>query len=169
MASGLFFDPLVALRVAPLVSSTCTLLYAWDQHFFLGVLNRPDHRARSRPLLSSYFDTIFYRGVAFVVSVLGVTTWSSIANLCAHRADLHARQSFRWYIAGAVLSASHLLFVPKIASSCKALIYPDSNPGEDVNVVLDGWLSINWVRMVTVDLAAWAVTVIAVTKTLRAD
>ncbi|RSL53419.1 hypothetical protein CEP54_010436 [Fusarium duplospermum] len=61
MDSGLSFDPLVALRAAPLVSTTCSLLYAWDQHFFLGLLNRPENRATSKPLLQSYFTTFFHR------------------------------------------------------------------------------------------------------------
>lgn len=167
MASGLFFDPLVALRVAPLVSSTCTLLYAWDQQFFFGALNAPERRTISQPVLSPYFRAAFYPGLVFVVSVLGVTTWSSIANLYTHRAALHANQSFVWYVAGAVLSASHLLFVPAIASSCKALIDTDSKES-DASAALDKWLSINRLRMWTVDLAAWGATIVAVTKTLRA-
>ena len=170
MASGLFFDPLVALRALPLVSSTCTLLYARDQHFFLGTLHRPDLRTKSRPLVSPYFAATFYRGVTFVVGLLAVTTWSSVANLYVHRPALHARQSFRWYVASAVLSASHLLFVPWIANSCKNLVFPNPDrEGDDAAQALDEWLWINWARMLTVDFAAWAVTAVAVTKTLRAD
>lgn len=32
MASGLFLDPLKLLRVAPLLTTTSALLYAWGEH-----------------------------------------------------------------------------------------------------------------------------------------
>ncbi|KAK4109000.1 hypothetical protein N656DRAFT_783665 [Canariomyces notabilis] len=173
------FDPVVALRAAPLVSSTCTLLYAWDQDFFLGLLNRPEnHRARSRALLPPYFRTFFRRGVGFVVGCLAVTTWSSVANLYVRRPALHARQSFWWYVAGAALSSGHLLFVPVIAPSIKAIWDADAGKPEtaegtngagiDANAALDEWLVINKIRSLTVDLAAWVTCVVAVTRTLEA-
>ncbi|KAL2024944.1 hypothetical protein VTK56DRAFT_3643 [Thermocarpiscus australiensis] len=169
MASRLIFDPLVALRIAPLISSTCTLLYASDQDFFLGILNRPENRSSSRPLLPSYFATFFRRGVAFVVGCLAVTAWSSVANLCVRRPALLARRALWWYAAGAALSAGHLLFVPVIAPSVKATLDADgAGEGKDPNASLDDWLAINRVRMVTVDLAAWVACVVAAGRTLQA-
>ncbi|KAL2127061.1 hypothetical protein VTI74DRAFT_11389 [Chaetomium olivicolor] len=167
MASRLFFDPIVLLRVTPLISSTCTLLYASDQDFFLGILNRPENRAKSRSLLPSYFDTFFRRGVFFVVGCLSVTTWSSIANLYVRRPALVAKQSGWWYVAIGALSIGHLLFVPLIAPSVKATLDADKE-GTDANASLDKWLLINRIRMLTVDFAAWAASVAAVLSTLAA-
>ncbi|SPQ26560.1 b497194e-7239-45dc-80ea-1b3f270caca1 [Thermothielavioides terrestris] len=168
MASRLFFDPVVLLRTAPLVSSTCTLLYGTDQSFFLGLLNRPAAtRARSRPLLPDYFAAFFRRGVVFVVACLAVTTWSSVANLYVRPAALRARDSRWWYVAGAVLSASHLLFVPLVAPSIKATVDADEK-GTDANASLDEWLTVNWVRTLTVDLGAWAACFVAAVKSLEA-
>jgi len=168
MASGLIFDPLVVLRAAPLVSSTCSLLYAWDQHFFLSILNRPENRKLSKPLLPSYFNTFFHKGVWIVLGCLAVTSSTSVANLYTQRSVLRARDSFWWYVGGAALSIGHLLFVPLIAPSVQRTVEakPDSEP--DANASLDDWLSINFVRMVTVDLAAWLAVGVAVVKTLRA-
>ncbi|OIW32346.1 hypothetical protein CONLIGDRAFT_266872 [Coniochaeta ligniaria NRRL 30616] len=168
MASKLFFDPLVALRAAPLVSATCTLLYAYDQHFFLGLLNRPDTRQHSRPLLPAFFRSFFREGVVFVVAMLAVTTWGSVANLYVNRPSLSARGSFGWYVAGAVLSSSHLLFVPGVAPSIKRITGAEAGGEEDVNADLDEWLGVNKVRMLTVDLAAWVACVVAVGKSLSA-
>ncbi|KAJ9143175.1 hypothetical protein NKR19_g7008 [Coniochaeta hoffmannii] len=168
MASYLFFDPLVALRAAPLVSSTCTLLYARDQQFFLGLLNRPDTRRHSKGLLPPFFRTFFREGVAFVVAMLAATTWGSVANLYVRRAGLRARGAFWWYVAGAVLSSSHLLFIPGVAPSIKRISDAKGEEGEDVNGDLDEWLGVNKVRMLTVDLAAWVACVVAVGKSLSA-
>jgi hypothetical protein len=167
MASKLFFDPIVALRAAPLVSSTCTLLYAYDQHFFLGLLNRPDTRHHSKALLPAYFRTFFREGVAFVIAMLAVTTWGSVANLYVRRPNLQARGSLCWYVAAAVLSSSHLLFIPGVAPSIKRI--SEAKGGEeDVNGALDEWLCVNKLRMVTVDLLAWVACVVAVGKSLSA-
>lgn len=168
MASKLFFDPLVALRAAPLVSSTCTLLYAYDQHFFLGLLNRPETRRHSKALLPPYFRTFFRQGVVFVVAMLAVTTWASVANLYVRRPRLSATGSVWWYIAGAVLSSSHLLFIPGVAPSIKRISEAGSGGEEDVNGALDEWLRVNKIRMLTVDLAAWIACVVAAGKSLSA-
>lgn len=166
MASRLIFDPLVVLRTAPLVSATCTLLYARDQHFFLSGLNQPDTRKHSAPLLSGYFRYTFRHGVVLVVAAVGFTFGTSVANLYTHSASLHTSRSHWWYAAGAGFSLGHLLFVPAIAPSVKGLM--DTPEGEDVRGFLDRWLSINALRTLTVDLAAWGALVVAVTRALVA-
>lgn len=166
MASGLFFDPLVALRAAPLVSSTCTLLYAWDQHLFLSTLNRPETRKLSGPVVSPYFKVLFRRAIYQVLGFLAVTASTSIANLYSQRPLLNGRGSASWYKAGAILSASHILFVPIIANSVKSLV--EDTHEDDSNGTLDRWLSINAIRGLTVDLGAWLACVVAVGKTLVA-
>jgi hypothetical protein len=173
MASRLFFDPLVALRLAPLVSSTCTLLYAHDQHFFLGLLNRPETRPHSTPLLPPYFRAFFREGVVLVIAMLAVTTWGSVANLyyvgrAARAGAASGSGSWWWYVAGAALSSSHLLFIPAVAPSVKRISDAGEGGGADVNGALDEWLAVNKLRMLTVDLAAWVACVFAVGNSLRA-
>ena len=48
MASGAFFDSKTLLLAGPLVSSTCTLLFARDQDFFLSLLTDPHPIGRPR-------------------------------------------------------------------------------------------------------------------------
>lgn len=161
-------SPLVALRITPLISTTCTLLYARDQDFFLRLFNHPaSHRAKSRPFLPSYWQAFFRRGIYLVVGCLGATFWSSLANLYVRRPMLHARGSFGWYAAAAGLAVGHLLFVPAVAPSVKA-IWNAEKEGTDANMALDEWLGVNRLRMWTVDLAAWVACVVAVTRTLEA-
>lgn len=170
MASGLIFDPLTALRAAPLISSTCTLLYAWDQHFFLSMLNCPSReiRPKATPVLQPYYVLFFRRGLPIVLTFILASAASAVANLRVRPDDLRAKGSFAWYAAGAALSAAHLAYVPWIAPSVQTLF--EADPEEtDLHETLDGWLALNWRRMVTVDLGAWVAFAVAVAGTLRAD
>ncbi|OHF02951.1 hypothetical protein CORC01_01709 [Colletotrichum orchidophilum] len=167
MASGQFFDPSVVLRVAPLVSSTCTLLFAWDQHFFLSLFNdTPALRKKSAPMLKPYFNTFFSRGVFIVLGFIAVSTSTGIANLYNQPAALRIRSTLWWYAAGTAMSAGHLLYVPAVAPHVKALA--EAKGDDDVNGILDKWLKANWWRMVTVDLGAWVAFGVAALNTLRA-
>lgn len=165
MASGLFFDPRVALTAAPLISSTCTLLFAWDQTFFLSLLNQPQHRTKTRPMLRGYFESFFYRATSSVCVFIALTSATCVANLYTQPLLLRGRGSYKWYMAGAALAAGHLVFVPAIAPSCKALV--EAGEDTDTNGLLDGWLSINTTRLLTVDVAAWAAILVGCLKTLR--
>ncbi|KAK2001927.1 hypothetical protein LX36DRAFT_310677 [Colletotrichum falcatum] len=167
MASGIFFDPMVALRVAPLVSSTCTLLFAWDQGFFLGLFNRTaESRMQSAPMLKSYFDAFFRRGVKFVLGFLALSATTAVANICTQTGAPRSTGASRWYYAvGAAMSAGHLAYVPLVAPHVKALTGAEGEG--DANGILDGWLGANWWRMVTVDLGAWLAFGGAVAANLR--
>ncbi|KAK2010247.1 hypothetical protein LZ32DRAFT_385680 [Colletotrichum eremochloae] len=166
MASRLIFDPMVALRVAPLVSSTCTLLYARDQHFFLGLFNRtPESRRKSAPMLKSYFDAFFRRGVWVVLGFIAVSVTTATTNLYVQSEALRATSASRWYAVGATMSAGHLAYVPLVAPHVKALMEAEGE--EDINGILDSWLGVNWWRMVTVDFGAWLAFGVAVATTLH--
>jgi len=163
MASRLFFDPMAALAVAPLLSSTCTVFYAWDQHFFLRLFNTPQNRPKSNAILPSYFDAFFAAGLPYVVGFLGVTFWSTVGNYYWRYNKLVANQSLKWYLAGGAFALSHLLFVPWIAPHIKAIVHDDRSKGEPTEL-LDRWLGVNALRGLTVDVAAWACMTIAVLK-----
>lgn len=93
--------------------------------------------------------------------MLAITIGTSTANLYIQPADLALRHSLGWYKMGALFAAGHLLYVPFIAPSVKALVEGDG----DVNDTLDRWLWFNAVRGMTVDLAAWTTLGVAVAKT----
>lgn len=163
MASYLFFDPMAALAVAPLVSSTCTLLYAWDQDFFLRLLNIPEIRAKSNAILPTYFKPFFNKGLPRVISFLAVSFWSTVGNYYWRYPTLVSNDSLKWYVAGGGLALSHLLFVPFIAPCIQAIIKDDRSKGQPTDRS-DEWLGINRIRGATVDLAAWVCMTVAVMK-----
>ncbi|KAL6849443.1 mRNA splicing protein [Amphichorda felina] len=185
MASGAF-SPKTALLLLPLVSSTSTLLFSFDQHSFLSVLTHPalvqNQGASSNAVISPYFSLFFPRGLVRVVTFLGVTTWSSVGCIYSSRVLLRSKGSLAWYAGAAALAVGHLLFVPVIAQSVKSIL---DNKGGDVAVgdageavgdaknnkkksnvdYMKDWLRVNMVRTLTTDLGAWVCAVIAVTKT----
>lgn len=160
MASQQFIDPLVALRAAPLISATCSLSFAWDQHFFLRLLNEPGTRENSKAMLSTYFPSFFRHATPYIVVLLSITMGTTIANLYIRPASLIATESTRWYKAGAIFAFGHLLFVPFVASSVKDI----HDQHGDNNNNLDRWLRVNAIRGLTVDLAAWVTFAIALSK-----
>ncbi|KAI1641948.1 uncharacterized protein F4817DRAFT_354391 [Daldinia loculata] len=49
----------VSLSLDPVISSTCSLWFAWDQYEFLTLFCKPDIHTLSNRLLPSYFTTFF--------------------------------------------------------------------------------------------------------------
>ncbi|RAH58802.1 hypothetical protein BO85DRAFT_448798 [Aspergillus piperis CBS 112811] len=157
MASGLILNPHNLLRAAPLISSTCTLWFAFDQDLVLNVFLHPDHRPRSNEILPSYFRVLFRRGVVRVLGLLALSMAGGGYNILKDRRSgvvAGLQSSLSWYVAGTALAASHLLYVPVIAPKVLAIMEDESKGSSTED--LEGWLTIHRVRTWTVDLAAWA-------------
>ncbi|RLL96039.1 hypothetical protein CFD26_105597 [Aspergillus turcosus] len=153
MASRMIFDPLVALRLAPLISSTCSLWFAWDQHLFLSIFVSPENRSFSNQFVPTYFRTFFRRGLTWVLVLLGLSLSTAGLNIVTDGASLRARQSLQWYAAGAAFATGHVAFAPFVAPKVRA-ISEDHSQGQSTRD-LEAWLRLNRIRMFTVDLAAW--------------
>ncbi|KAI0834856.1 putative integral membrane protein [Hypoxylon sp. FL0890] len=155
---------LTLLRLLPFATSSCSLWFSLDQHFFLSIFLEPDNRAHSKPLVSRYFRSFFDRGAPRVVGLLALTTISIIASLRSASASfLHERGSYNWYVAGATFAASHLLFVPWIKPSIDGLRSGAKKNGS--LELLTEWLRIHDYRTLSVDLAAWICCSVAVVRT----
>lgn len=176
MASRSFIDGRTALLLTPLVSSTCSLLFAHDQDIFLRILTIPKSSELCNQILPSYIRTFFPIGLRRVVGFLAVTTWSSVGALLVAGPLLRARGSYGWYRAAAFWAVAHLLYVPLVAPRLKAIMDDEENAIEDYDEDDDdvvqpnikqmlGWLTVNMTRMMTTDLAAWGCAFIATAKT----
>ncbi|KAI0595291.1 hypothetical protein F4775DRAFT_595385 [Biscogniauxia sp. FL1348] len=64
------------LPLVPVVSSTCSLWFAWDQYEFLTLFRKPDLQPLSNKLLPSYFTSFFNRGAPRVLGLLSTTALS---------------------------------------------------------------------------------------------
>jgi hypothetical protein len=164
MASRTIFDPLVALRLAPLISSTCSLWFAWDQHLFLSIFVSPSNRSFSNQFLPTYFRTFFRSGLTWVLVLLGLTLSTAGLNIATDGVSLRARQSLQWYAAGAAFATGHVAFAPFVAPKVRAISedHSEGQPTRDLEV----WLRLNRIRMFTVDIAAWVCFGVAAIRTL---
>ncbi|KND93616.1 hypothetical protein TOPH_01553 [Tolypocladium ophioglossoides CBS 100239] len=162
MASGAF-NAKAALLLTPLVSSTASLVLAWDHHIFLSVFTRRETQAHSNAILPQYWRVFFPRGLTQVISLLGVTTSASVAAVVAYRGLLQRRGALRWYVATAALAVGHLVFAPLVAGPIKSMLDDEGGEGKGkgegegrTNVDAQReWLRVNVVRMLTADLGAW--------------
>lgn len=141
MASGLFFDPLKLLRVAPLLTTTSALLYAWDEHWYLSGFLLSEHKPETETILPSYFRRFFEQGVFIVAGLNTLTVSTSIANLLIDRPVLDRLRSSRWYWAGLGFTVCHFLFVPLIAYPIRDIIENRSR-GKALRIYNGGSISI---------------------------
>ncbi|GAO15201.1 uncharacterized protein UV8b_04252 [Ustilaginoidea virens] len=178
MASGTFFDAKKTLLLSPFVSSTCSLLFAWDQHVFLGILTHAELRDRGNAILPTYWRVMFPWGLTQVIGLLGITTWTSIGAMVWNKDLLRRRGALPWYAATAGLAVGHLVFAPFVAPLIKFMMDDEggrpmerkrAEPGHR-NVEAQGeWLGWNMTRLLTTDLGAWLCCAVAVTKTFSLE
>ncbi|KAI0026160.1 hypothetical protein F4780DRAFT_774356 [Xylariomycetidae sp. FL0641] len=177
MASGKFVDPMTLLRLAPVISSTCSLWFSLDQQLFVSALitpSRPPHSshhnnttnnndrmpANADRFIHAYFHNFFWAGTLRVVGLLGATFWTSVAL----RWWSPPSSSRPWHVAGAALAAAHLLFVPLVAPHVRDVMDDGAAKAVDESDAVRAWLRVHAVRTFTVDLAAWACCVVAAAK-----
>ncbi|KAF4983184.1 hypothetical protein FZEAL_1341 [Fusarium zealandicum] len=168
MASGAFFNPRALLLVTPLVSSTCSLWFAWDQDMFLKIFTQePVDRKKANEMLPSYITAFFPTSLPRVVSLIGITFWTSLASIWLERPLLESRGSVKWYACTAALASGHLVYVPAVAWKLRAL-WEDASEAEGTDNVgmMRRWLDVNMARMLTTDIGAWCCAVVAVSRTL---
>lgn len=160
MASGKFVDPVTLLRAAPLITSTVSLVFSFDQHLFLDVFLAPHHREQADGLVSSYFKTLFPRGLAVIFTSYPLSIACGACNLYAA-----PQTAYPWFAAGTALALAHFAFVPKIMWRVKAVYESDEKKSRATDD-LAGWLNVHIVRSLAVDLPAWLCFATACLKSL---
>ncbi|KAL5359746.1 putative integral membrane protein [Aspergillus floccosus] len=154
MASGLVFDPIRLLRVAPLASSTASLVYATTELIVNNGFLQPEIRSKSNQLLPRWYSYMFNRGIWVVVGLNMTTVWTSVASLWldARRPD-GARPGSIFYWIGLAGAIGHMLFIPWVATPIQNMV-EDRNE-EGATREMETWLSVHRVRMLVADLPAW--------------
>lgn len=177
MASGTFQT---SVLLAPLVSTTASLLFSIDQQTFLSYLVHPTlarhPTAPSNALLPAYFKNFFIPGLSRVLTFLTITTTTTVYGLIKYKPLLLAKRSGWWYVGAASLAIGHLGFVPLVAHRLQSIMDDEGGDGDlemqkvkggKTNVdTLKEWLAVNLVRTWTVDVGAWICAGVAVVKTL---
>ncbi|KAI0966355.1 hypothetical protein F4678DRAFT_450015 [Xylaria arbuscula] len=154
----------VLLHLVPVMSSTSSLWYAWDQYEQMTLFRMSELRGHSNQLLPKYFSSFFARGTPRVLGLLLTTSVSCGAILRYSSAALmRDTGAFPWYVAGLSLAVSHLAWAPAILPPVRAI----EKDAREKNVVqLDAWLRLHVWRSLTVDLGAWVCCIVATIKFL---
>lgn len=151
------------LYLIPVVTSTVSLWFAFDQYFFLGIFLRKNVEPGAKHVLTPYWNTMFSTGLGYVIAPLVGTIASTVAILGTTSTELLLeRGSYSWYIASALLAAGHFAFVPAVLPKIKSL----SNGG--LTPALRQWMRVHLTRAITVDLFCWVACLVASAKTLSA-
>ncbi|KAI0169079.1 hypothetical protein GGR52DRAFT_553689 [Hypoxylon sp. FL1284] len=162
MASGQFLDPSTLLRIAPVVTSTASVMIAWDSHLFLSSLVglAPQRRTQVKELAPRYFEAFFWRGLPAIFGTFGLSAALGTAN-----ARSAAPSASWWYAAGSALALVHFAFVPKIMWKVRDAV--DDVPGADGVEAIRGWLGVHYVRMALADIPSCACFLVAAAKALK--
>lgn len=151
------------LHLIPVVTSTVSLWFAFDQYFFLGIFLHKDVEPGAKHVLTPYWNTMFRTGLRYVIAPLVGTIASTVAILSTTSTELlRDRGSYSWYIASALLAAGHFAFVPAVLPKIRSL----SNGG--LTPALRQWMRVHVTRSITVDLFCWVACLVASAKTLSA-
>lgn len=153
MASGMAFDPWRLLRIAPVITSTGTLVCATLELLFNTASLEPSIRPKIDKILPKWYSTYFKHGILLVVGLLGLTVSMIISNLLVDRNGEASGLSTRFYWIGLAATLGHLLFVPSVSSSIRNMV--DDGAGEPATNELEKWLKIHRLRIFVADLPAW--------------
>ncbi|KAK2029016.1 hypothetical protein LX32DRAFT_719555 [Colletotrichum zoysiae] len=147
------------LYAVPIITSTASVLFAANQHFFFGLFLHPNVKQNAKQVFTPWWNAMVPTGLVYVIAPIVGTIASSLAIIKTSEL-VHEKGTGRWYIASAVLAAGHFAFVPLVLPRVKAM----SNGG--LSPFLDEWLRVHVIRSFTVDLGCWISAIIAFTKTL---
>ena len=160
MASSLLADPFKLLRLAPLISSSCSLWYCVDQYMFFNNFIVPANRAQGSQILPLYWKSFLIPGLSCIFSLYGLSIGTAVANLY-----LGPGKQSGWYAIGAGFSMAHFLFVPAASRLINAMI-EDENKGQSWKT-MQKWLRMHAIRSVIVDLPGWLCFLTAVLQSVE--
>lgn len=153
------------LRLLPVLSSTVTLMFAVDEHIFLGTWMHPSLLTRSNANLPAWFTRWGRRGRWVILLGYPTNYILGISNLLISRPELKAAGSESWYWMGLLFSVGHIAIYGKRALGLLKDIREDVPRGNSTHS-MGVWLKMNWVRALTTDLPAWVCFIVAALKTL---
>ncbi|KAI0142979.1 hypothetical protein GGR57DRAFT_372832 [Xylariaceae sp. FL1272] len=153
------------LHLVPLISSTCSLYFAWDQLFFLSIFLKKDIRHHGSRLQASYWQSLFPTAAPLVIGLIAVTSSSSFYLLRTSADILKQKGAYNWYLACGSLALCHFLWVPLIKPVIDSL-QDDRKDVDSGAKTLQRWLNIHLTRFLSVDIACWVSCTVATVKTL---
>ena len=139
------------LRLAPLITSTASLMYAHDQHIFFLTFLHPSYRSEANQFFPRWFKICLQRALWPIATLYPLSILSSATNI--YLLDPKSADARLWYWSGLAFTTGHFLFGKK-AKRLLDEIQNDKSKGKSTEDMRE-WLDMNFVRSLTVDLLGW--------------
>lgn len=153
MASRTFFDPIRLLRIAPLITSTGTLVYATSELIFNTAFLESRIRRESDAVLPIWYSKVFKNAIWLVVGLNMLTTSTAMTNgILDHYRNITGF-STRFYWVGLAVAFGHMMFIPGVAGPINNIIEDKAEEGATSEMAK--WLRVHRVRMLVADFPAW--------------
>ena len=162
MASGLFFDPMTLLRLAPIITSTASLTFAHDQDLFFRPFIHESQRQKSNAFLPGWSKEALPRAFWVIFALYPTTAALTLTNI--YTGDAGEARKFYW--AGLAFTFGHFLFGMKALRLLDA-IENDKSKGNSTQD-MKSWLDNNTLRSFSVDLPGWISFICAAMISLKA-
>ncbi|KAF7949817.1 uncharacterized protein EAE97_003326 [Botrytis byssoidea] len=153
------------LRLLPVITSTAVLMFAVDEHIFLGTWMAPTYRARANMHLPSWFQLWGRRGRWVILLGYPGTCVLGVLNLLIGRPQLKVVDAQKWYAMGLLFSVAHVAIFGKRALKLLAEIKEDVPEGNST-FSMAAWLRMHVVRTCTTDFPALVFFVVGALKVL---
>jgi hypothetical protein len=149
------------LYLVPVVTSTVSLWFAFDQYFFLGIFLHKDVEPGAKHVLTPYWNTMITTGLQYVIGPLLGTAGATAAILYTTPSEvLREKNCYSWYIASMAFAAGHFTFAPAILPKIRGLQEGGLTP------TLRQWMRVHVARAITVDFLCWVTSLVACAKVL---
>jgi len=140
------------LRLCPIISSTTSLVWAYDEYTFLGAWMNPTYRAQADALLPPWFITWAPKGTRVLFTSFPISLIAGIANAYTHRASLEATGALKFYWLGVFFALAHFFYGGMAVRLLKAI--RNGEPEGKTTKSMGDWLRMHWARTFTTDLPA---------------
>lgn len=163
---------LILLRLAPLLTSTTTLMYAFDHHLFFSAFLAPHLHSQSTTYLPKWLQvfTVPAKWVIFLgyptTLTLALTNYFSItSSQSSSSLRLTSSSAGIWYLCGAAGTVAHFFFAPTALRLLGEMM--DEKQSDKCLGKMKEWLDMNIRRELVADIPAWVSFGIAVCKSFR--
>jgi hypothetical protein len=157
--------PIRILRILPVITTTVSLMFAVDEHIFLGTWMAPTFRDRANAHLPAWFQLWGRRGRWVIILGYPANYALGILNLLVDRRQLKLVGAEKWYWMGLLFSVGHIAIYGKRALGLLADIRGDVPKGNST-YSMGAWLRMHTIRTFTTDLPALACFVVGALKAL---
>ncbi|KAJ7612450.1 hypothetical protein DFH06DRAFT_148892 [Mycena polygramma] len=148
------------LRLSPVISSTTSLVWAYDEYAFLSswVNLNPSYGAQADALLPPWFKTWAPRGTRVLAS-FPLSLLAGVANAFTHRESLQAAGALKFYWLGVFFTVAHFFYARRALRLLKAI--REGEPAGKTTVSMAEWLKMHQGRTIIADLPSFICFTIA--------